>query len=111
MNLETDWELMATDAASGRQIFKKDVPNDPGFGADSGTYDFFVSAAFEVRDSNGAVLLKTSGSARGEYWCGVFLWFVEGSDGTRVRIDRSDDEETQILDVPDRPVVQEATSR
>lgn len=96
------WGLQDTDSVSGRQIFKMDVPIESDSRAGSyGTYDFKVQADFEVRDKAGRVLLKTSGSASGEYWCGVFLWFVDGSDGTKVRLEETDQEKDTILLVPD----------
>lgn len=95
------WELLDTDESSGRQIFKRDVPRDAGSAQSTyGTYDFKVQAEFEVRDPAGNVLLKTSGTAKGEYWCGVFLWFVEGSNGTQVRLEESDSAEKPALNVP-----------
>ncbi|MEM1317931.1 MAG: hypothetical protein AAGF29_06680 [Pseudomonadota bacterium] len=97
-----DWELMATDDVSGRQIFKRDVPVvSLGRPSNYGTYDFRVEAEFEVRDRAGRVLFETSGSASGEYWCGVFLWFVEGTDGTKVRLEESDRAEPLVIDIPE----------
>ncbi|MEM6589568.1 MAG: hypothetical protein AAF641_14065 [Pseudomonadota bacterium] len=98
------WELLASDAASGRQIYKKDVPPAGTSNTSTyGTYDFKVAADFEVRDAEGRVLLTTHGSASGEYYCCVFLWFVDGSDGTQVRLEESNREDHPILDVPDTP--------
>jgi len=98
---ESNWEELDHDPVSGRRIFKADEPvSRNGY---YGTYDFKVAARFEVRDADGNVLLRSSGSASGEYWCGVFLWFVKGADGRQVRLDESDREEDEFYDVPDVP--------
>ncbi|MEM7429083.1 MAG: hypothetical protein AAF441_23595 [Pseudomonadota bacterium] len=95
------WEEVDHDAASGRRIFKAEEEVAPS--GNYGTYQFKTAARFEVRNADGEVLFKTSGSASGEHWCGVFLWFVEGSEGRRVRLDESDTESDEFFDVPDTP--------
>ncbi len=93
------WEEVDHDRVSGRRIFNRETESGNG---GYGGHHFEVSADFEVRDTNGRILLKKSGSAKGEYWCGVFLWFVEGSEGRQVRLDESD-EEDRTFNVPDPP--------
>lgn len=99
------WTHQQTDQSSGRQIFKRDVA--PITNTIRHGYDFKVAADFEVRDAQGQVLMSAYGMASGEYWCGVFLWFVKGSSGTQVRLDESDKSEDTILDVPDQPKTME----
>lgn len=100
------WELLDSDAPSGRQIYKQDVPPlRASKTSNYGTYDFKVAADFEVRDAQGQVLLTASGAAQGDYWCGVFLWFIKGSHGSQVRLEQSDTEDDIILDVPDDPIL------
>lgn len=95
------WEQIDHDPASGRVIFKADEEvNRPGLYRGN---DHVVEAVFEVRTAQGTVLWRTWESAKGEYWCGVFLWFVKGSNGTQVRLDCSDVEVDEIIDVPDTP--------
>lgn len=96
------WTLEATDPASGRAIYARDA--EPIGQADTGTYDFKIARDFQVRDAQGAVLLQAYGTAKGEYWCGAFLFFVEGSKGTRVRLEESDAPEDLFYDVPDTPL-------
>ena len=96
-----NWEQLDHDPASGRVIFKADEDvHRPGLYRGN---DHIVGAMFEVRTAQGTVLLRTSGTAKGEYWCGVFLWFVKDSNGTQVRLDCSDEEVDDIIDVPDTP--------
>jgi hypothetical protein len=95
------WEDIDHDTASGRRIYKAD--EDSQRSSNYGTYDFRVTETFEVRNANGPVLLELSGSESGEYWCGLFVWFVEGSEGRRVRLDASDQETDQFFEVPDLP--------
>lgn len=98
---EKNWKEIDHDPVSDRRIFKAD---DSDEGKYYGGYDFKVAADFEVRDANGDVLMTSSGSAKGEYWCGVFLWFVKGSNGRKVRLDESDRDEDEFYDVPDHPL-------
>ncbi len=91
------WELLDTDPVSGRQIYKQ---NDH-FKYEGG-HDFRTSENFEVRDANGEMLMRAHGSAEGSYYCHVMLFFVEGSNGTQVRLDESDNMEDGIFDVPDK---------
>jgi len=102
--MDTRWEEIDHDASSGRRIFKADEKGGRS-GGDHGTYNFKVRAKFEVRSADGDVFLEQSGSASGECWCGVFLWFVKGSEGQRVRLDESDVETDQFFDVPDTPIL------
>ncbi len=99
----SQWEEIDHDATSNRRIFKVDEPPSEKSGY-YGTYDFDVGARFEVHNESGEVLFKTSGTAKGEYWCGVFLWFVKGSNGRQVRLDEFDSEAGQIFQVPDEPI-------
>lgn len=99
--MEKSWKEIDHDPVSDRRIFKADDPDGDRY---YGGHDFRVAADFEVRDANGDVLMKSSGSAKGEYWCGVFLWFVKGSNGRKVRLDESDRAEDEIFDVPDLPL-------
>ncbi len=92
------WEEIDHDAVSDRRIFKREV--EFGNGGYGGQH-FELQAEFEVRDVTGNVLLQTSGAAKGEYWCGTFLWFVPGSDGRRVRLHQSHQDDDVYLDVPD----------
>lgn len=96
------WQEEEKDDASGRTIFAREVPH--GREGNYGTHDFAMQREFQVRAANGEVLLQKSGSTEGEYWCGVFLFFVEGTDGKRVRLDESDKPEDSFFDVPDTPV-------
>ncbi len=98
--MTSQWTELDYDQASGRRIFKRDAPS-PRAG-NYGTHDFSVAADFEVRDSGGAVLLSKSETACGEYWCGVFLWFVKDTDGRQVRLEASNKDE-QVFDVPSTP--------
>lgn len=96
------WEEIDHDPTSNRRIFKTDdLVEQSGH---YGTYDFKAEATFEVRNADGEVLLRTFGSARGEYWCGVFLWFVKGSEGQQVLLDESDNKVDRIIEVPDLPI-------
>lgn len=99
------WQEEEKDAASGRKIFAREVVE--GRKGDSGTYDFSMEREFQVRSERGEVLLQKSGSSNGEYWCGVFLFFVDGSDGRRVRLDESNKEKDEFFDVPDTPIPEE----
>lgn len=96
------WEELDHDPVSGRRIFSRDVPTHQG--GYYGTYSFKVEKDFQVRSADGTVLRQLSGTARGEYWCGVFLFFVHGADGKQVRLDESDRDEDEIYDVPDTPL-------
>lgn len=98
---DREWEQVDHDPVSGRRIFKADTLHSGG--RLGGTYDFKIEADFEVRDETGLVLMRSSGSASGEYWCGVTLTFVDGSDGKQVRLWESDVDDAQIYSVPDRP--------
>ncbi|MEL6299276.1 MAG: hypothetical protein AAFQ45_11975 [Pseudomonadota bacterium] len=98
--MEAEWSEIDHDAESGRRIFKRDAPNQRS--GTYGTYDFEVAADLEVRDAAGTVLFATRETASGEYWCGVFLWFVKGTAGTQVRLDASNKDD-RIYDVPDTP--------
>ncbi|MEL6871981.1 MAG: hypothetical protein AAFO62_04115 [Pseudomonadota bacterium] len=94
------WEQIDHDPVSDRRIFKREIAfGQGGFGG----HEFELTAEFEVRDGRGRVLARFTESAKGEYWCGAFLWFVKGSDGTRVRLSRSDRREDEVHDVPDTP--------
>lgn len=96
------WTLEETDPDSGRQIFARAVPTSPkGL---YGTYAFSIERDFQVRTNDGEILLQTNGSAKGEYWCGVFLFFVADAAGTQVRLDESDTPKDKILNVPDAPL-------
>ncbi len=94
---EKQWELVETDPISGRQIFKL---NDRSYS--DGGHDFGVSESFEVRDASGALLMRAHGSAMGSHYCHVMLFFVEGTNGTQVRLDESDNMKDGIFDVPDK---------
>ena len=99
--MKRNWEEVDHDPVSGRRIFKsRDSENCRYYG----DYSFMEAADFEVRCPDGRVLREMSGSAKGEHWCGVFLWFVKGSDGRQVRLDESDREEDEFYDVPDIPL-------
>ncbi|MEM9356471.1 MAG: hypothetical protein AAGB04_09670 [Pseudomonadota bacterium] len=104
--IEMTWEEIDFDTISGRRIFKREV--EFGNGGYGGQH-FELSAEFEVRDAAGRVLLQTSGTAKGDYWCGAFLWFVEGSDGRRVRLHQSHQDDDTYLDVPDAATVSQST--
>ncbi|MEM9029295.1 MAG: hypothetical protein AAGC70_13090 [Pseudomonadota bacterium] len=94
------WEEIDHDSVSDRRIFKREVEfSNGGYGGQH----FELCAEFEVRDAAGNVLLKTSGTAEGEYWCGTFLWFVKGCDGQRVRLYQSHRDDDSYLDVPNAP--------
>ena len=98
------WEEIDRDSKSGRRIFKREVNfGDGGYG---GQY-FELRADFEVRDAEGRVLLKTDGTAKGDYWCGTFLWFVQDTGGQRVRLYQSDTVSDVFFDVPEAPVTQQ----
>ena len=95
------WEQIDRDVESGRLIFKRET----SFGSGGyGGHFFELSADFEVRDAEGVVLFRTSGSASGEYWCGTFLWFVKGSGGRRVRLYQSDRDEDVFYNLPNGAV-------
>ncbi|MEM1159648.1 MAG: hypothetical protein AAGJ28_01835 [Pseudomonadota bacterium] len=100
--MKHDWQKEAVDAASGRTIYAREVPHARQ--GNYGTYDFAIAREFQVRSATGEVLFQTSGSAEGEYWCGVFLFFVDGAEGAKVRLEISEEPEDQIFDVPDTPV-------
>ncbi|KMW58269.1 hypothetical protein AIOL_003240 [Candidatus Rhodobacter oscarellae] len=100
------WTLEETDPTSGRQIFAR--PSEPIGKGDTGTHDFKIARDFQVRSAAGEVLLEAHGSAAGEYWCGAFLFFVDGSAGRQVRLDESDRAEDVIMDVPDTPLAPDA---
>jgi len=103
--MNQSWEAEEKDIASGRQIFARQVPHNRK--GNYGTHDFAIAREFQVRTENGEVLLQTSGSAKGEYWCGAFLFFIEGSEGTEVRLEETDRNENTFLDVPDMPLAAE----
>ncbi|MEM1306557.1 MAG: hypothetical protein AAGG99_03450 [Pseudomonadota bacterium] len=99
--MDKPWEEIDHDPVSGRRIFMRET----SFGTGGyGGHDFEISADFEVRDATGRVLLTTCGSAKGEYWCGTRLMFVEGTNGQRVALYESHRTATTSLDVPDGPV-------
>ncbi|MEM7438244.1 MAG: hypothetical protein AAF393_01500 [Pseudomonadota bacterium] len=100
--MDDSWKEEERDAASGRTIYARNVPRD--LHGNYGTYDFAMAREFQVRSPDGDVLLQQSGSAKGEYWCGVFLFFVDGSEGTRVRLEESDRPEDQFFNVPEKPM-------
>lgn len=100
--MNEDWQEEEKDTASGRVIYAREVPH--GRQGNYGTYDFAIAREFQVFSSAGEVLLQVTGSAQGEHWCGVFLFFVEGSDGAKVRLEESNKPEDTILDVPDTPI-------
>lgn len=93
------WTLEETCPTSGRTIYAREVPE--GRGGTSGTYDFAMEREFQVRTAESEVLLQVSDTAKGEYWCGVFLFFVDGSHGRRVRLDASNTPKDRFFDVPD----------
>lgn len=103
--MNEDWQEEEKDTASGRVIYAREVPH--GLQGNYGTYDFALAREFQVRSPSGEVLLQTSGSAQGEYWCGVFLFFIDGSKGTKVRLEESDRQENTILEVSDMPLALE----
>ncbi|MEM8973595.1 MAG: hypothetical protein AAGD43_16170 [Pseudomonadota bacterium] len=99
------WEEIDHDTFSGRRIFKREV--EFGNGGYGGQH-FELQAEFEVRDAADRVLLKTSGTAKGDYWCGAFLWFVDGSNGQRVRLYQSHRDDDTYLDVPNAVTVSQS---
>ncbi|WP_157063821.1 hypothetical protein [Phaeobacter sp. 11ANDIMAR09] len=101
--LNKDWQQEEQDTSSGRKIFAREIPRE--LSGNYGTYDFSLSREFQVRTSDGEILLQVSGSAKGEYWCGVFLFFVDGSEGAKVRLEESNKDENTFLDVPDTPLL------
>lgn len=104
--MDQEWQIEEQDEASGRAICAREIQyHRQGI---TGTYDFSISREFQVRNQSGDVLLQVSGSAKGEYWCGVFLFFLEGSNGKRVRLVESDRPENTFLDVPDTPLAKES---
>ncbi len=100
--MSKEWEEIDHDEVSGRRIFSREVePVSSGY---NGTYDFDIAKDLQVRNADGEVLLQKHGSASGEYWCGVFMFFVKGSEGKKVRVEESDREEDEFFDVPDTPL-------
>ncbi|GAA6179971.1 hypothetical protein NBRC116594_14090 [Shimia sp. NS0008-38b] len=102
--MTSDWQEEEKDSVSGRIIFARDIPRKRQ--GTYGTHDFATAREFQVRSKAGDVLFQVSGSAEGEYWCGVFLFFVEGSEGRQVKLDESDVPENKIFDVPETPLHQ-----
>lgn len=96
------WIKEATDSVSGRTIYGREVKT--GSHGNYGTNSFRIEREFQVRDPSGRVLLQTSGTASGEYWCGVFLFFVVETDGAIVRLQQSDKPDDVQFDVPDIPL-------
>lgn len=94
------WTEIDHDAVSGRRIFKRDTAFGNG---GCGGHHFEVEADFEVREPDGRVAMSTSGRAKGEYWCGTFLWFVKDKGGARVRLYQSDRDD-EHYDVPSNAV-------
>lgn len=99
--MDIDWKELDHDPVSGRKIFE--APDKLlGTNSPMGGHSRSIAKQFEVCNPKGEVLLKAFGDARGEYWAGVSLFFVKGTDGKRVRLDEPDSED-KFCDVPDTP--------
>lgn len=98
--MDVVWKELDHDPISGCKIYAADGSADPK--NPLSRFNATVEEQFEVRNAKEEVLLRAFGSANGEHWAGVFLFFVEGSDGKRVRLDQSDKDDI-FYDVPNEP--------
>ena len=103
INFTQNWENECKDNDSGRTIYARNMPLTSN--ANTGTYDFALVREFQVRSPKNDVLLQVVGSSKGEYWCGVFLFFIDGTNGTKVRLEESDKLENTYFDVPNKPIL------
>lgn len=99
--MDNPWCERHSDPVSRRSIWSaRDVEDEPHNAFKK--HDTSTSTKFQVRSETGEVLLRAFGESLGEYGTGMDLYFVEGSDGKRVRLDQSNGKGI-FCDVPDAP--------